>query len=175
MAVKYIADLHWYDAYSLEWRSKLDMTLDDFVDMCIEKWNECTSDEDIVVVAGDIGLECAKTINALRELNGRLVLVLGNHDAKWSTMNLSRVFKNTVTMLRNDNVYVKHIPDVEVPNGCYLVHGHHHAYNTVNMQKARLDYIRDTKRLNCCIDLNHYKPSTLLQLQMNKEEVHTAW
>lgn len=175
MDVRYIADLHWYDTYSLEWRSSLDLTLDDFVCMCIERWNDCVLDEDIVVVAGDIGLECEKTIKALRELHGRLVLVLGNHDERWSLFNLSRVFKQTVSMLRNDNIYVKHIPDVVVPDGCYLVHGHHHVYNTVNMQKARLEYSRDPKRLNCCIDLNHYKPSTFLQLQMNKEEVLSRW
>lgn len=169
MTLKYISDLHWYDIYSEEWREHLGLSLEGFVEMSVDRWNSSCEADDVITVVGDIGHECSHTINALKSLKGHKILVMGNHDMKWSKSNLDKCFEKVVTVLRSGNVYAHHTPDCGVPPECYLVHGHHHTYDTPGMLKERVKYLRDRFRFNCCTDLNNYQPCTMLQLQVNKE------
>lgn len=171
MDVKYISDLHWYDAYSDEWRKDTGLSVIDFVEMSVYEWNAVCSSDDIIVVAGDIGKPCGRTVNALLAVKGTKILVRGNHDCKWSTWDLRKVFTHVVPVLQVGNVLVNHTPDIQMPDDFYLVHGHHHIYSTDSMTKERIKYLRDPMRFNCCTDLNAYRPSTFLQLRINKERI----
>ena len=169
MAIKYISDLHWFDVYSEDWRGHLGLSLEEFVSMNVREWNTSCTDDDIIIIDGDLGRDCHQTIEALNSLRGNKVLVLGNHDKEWSQVHLHQCFKHIVPCERVGNIFVCHYPDFKVPAGCYLVHGHHHGYDSEGMQKARIDYLKDRYRFNCCTDLNNYRPSTFFQLQCNKE------
>ena len=174
MAIKYISDLHWYDINSLYWRDSLGLSLSGYVEMCVEVWNDSCSEEDIILLVGDIGIDKPCTISALCSLKGTKVLVLGNHDLDWSKDSLRKCFKATTSALTLGNVLVQHEPITGWDSNAYLVHGHHHSYIAKGMEKARLDYLHDRTRLNCCADLNNHKPCTLLELQINKENVRNV-
>ena len=169
MQLRYISDLHLFDSYSLDWRPEF-KTLDDFADNLIISWNEFTSNDDIVIIVGDIGYNCPKTHEVIRELKGNKVLVIGNHDREWgSALYCSDLFRGIHEYIYNNGIYVQHIPD-EIDFNCqYYIHGHHHRYDVPGMQKKLESYVRDTYRLNCSCDLIHYSPKTLQQLIMEKE------
>lgn len=173
MYLRYIADLHWYDVNSLLWRQDLGLDLQSYVEFSVDNWNQCTDDSDITIVAGDVGKECSQCINAYKRLKGTKVLVLGNHDSEWSVENLEQCFDSIVPMVRNGNIIITHIPPEKPITSLYVVHGHHHTYDTLEMSKARINYLQDRMRFNCCADLNGSKPCTFLELQVNKEHIRT--
>ncbi len=166
MSVKYIADLHLFDTYSLDWRTG---TLESYAKQLTDIWNETVSPNDTVIVVGDIGFNCSKTIEMIRNLKGEKVLVVGNHDILWyKTIQESFVFKAMYNYMHQDGVLIKHITR-EKPDNSYFIHGHHHTYMHPNMRQCLIDYARDTYRLNCAADLINNKPSTLQELILKKE------
>ena len=171
MSVKYIGDTHLFDNYALEWRPQY-TTMDDYADLLIRKWNERTSPDDTVIHVGDIGLYCKKTLEVMHELNGHLVLVLGNHDIEWGDkVYTCGLFQGVFRYITQKGLYICHKPDAEVAKDTYYIHGHHHTYATLNMQVAWQSYIQDAYRLNCAADLIGNRPLTLNELIVCKEEL----
>lgn len=174
MDYKFIADTHLYDDYSLEWRDYLHMSLDDYAEMLVDNWNYFTHDEDIVLLDGDIGHYCERTLRTLRRLKGTLILVVGNHDSDWGTeIYHCGIFKGIhVQVTLNSDVHVQHKPefsDAMIQRYKYLIHGHHHRYDMPNMQMKLSQYANNGKQLNCAADLNNHRPCTLQELILNKE------
>ena len=169
MQVKYISDLHLYDSYSLDWRSDF-RTLDEIANHIVESWNAFTAPDDIVIVVGDIGFCCPKTIDVLNKLNGRKILVKGNHDVDWGEkLYTCGVFSGVHDYIDNNGIYVQHIPDENTIARQYFVHGHHHRYDMPGMQRKLEQYARDTYRLNCAADLLDFHPQTITELILTKE------
>lgn len=175
LATKYISDLHLYDIDSLEWRDRLNMGLDQYAAFLIDQWNYFTDPDDLVIIVGDVGHYCCKTLEVLKRLKGTKVLVLGNHDVSWGRAAYdASIFKGTHTSITYNNIYIKHVP--EIPDSIrsevtYIVHGHHHRYDMPNMQLKLSQYARDIYRYNCAADMNNHHPCTLQELMLNKEIV----
>lgn len=167
--IKFIADLHIYDLYSRDWRFDYP-DVDMYANHLIGSWNSFTDPDDTVIIAGDIGHYCHKTIEVLRNLNGNLILVVGNHDLTWGkNLYTCGVFKGVHNFIQLDNVYIQHIPDETTLKTTFYIHGHHHTYETPGMQRALKQYARDTYRLNCAADLIEHRPRTLQELILSKE------
>lgn len=155
----------------MDWRPQF-KSLDDFNERLLTNWNYFITDDDTVLVVGDIGYYCAKTIEILKSLKGHKILVKGNHDEAWGNhLYDCGVFEGVYDSLRFDNMFVEHIPDETVLHSSYYIHGHHHVYDTPGMMSALQSYYKDTYRLNCCVDLIGYKPVTLRELIVAKEEM----
>ena len=173
MSARFIADLHLFDVYSMDWRNHLVSSLDAFANMLIAEWNSVTDNDDIVIIAGDIGNYCSKTIDVLRMLKGKKVLVYGNHDVPWRSAKIEQtIFIGIYEELLTNGVYIKHRPefDSEIRSkASYIVHGHHHYYHTLPMRNHLIKYANDIHRYNCACDLIGYKPRTLQELAMHKE------
>lgn len=169
MQVKYISDLHLYDISSLDWRKDID-NLDKYATNLIDGWNEFTEPNEIVILVGDIGTYCTRTLEVLKRLHGIKILVTGNHDLAWgSNIYTCGIFSGVHTSIDRNNVFIQHIPDAYSGTCQFFVHGHHHRYDMPGMQKALQLYARDTYRLNCAADLNNNRPCTLQELMLNKE------
>lgn len=171
METKYIADLHLYDAYSEGWRNHLKLGLDGYAMLLIREWNSSVDDDDVVIIAGDIGKCCPMSMDVLKRLKGIKILVVGNHDLQWGQLlRDSTLFKGTHEFINNSGIFVSHKPDVVKPNECvYHIHGHHHQYDVPSMQSTLNQYARDTYRYNCASDLIGHKPRTLQELMLQKE------
>jgi len=169
--VRFIADLHLFDAYSIDWRN---ISLDVYADTLITNWNASVEPEDLTIVVGDVGAECSRTLEVLRELKGRKVLVMGNHDYDWSIYNLmdTGIFQKLFKYIYVDGLFITHIPDESILHSYYCVHGHHHTYDTYNMRRRAALYFKDTYRLNCASDLIGHTPRVLTDLICQKENLY---
>ena len=167
---RFIADLHLYDSYSLDWRS---LDVEAYARLLKDNWNDVVAKDDITIVVGDIGHECPKTIELLKSLNGLKILVIGNHDREWNFCNLQNcgVFSGIHEFIKMDDIMVEHIPDEENLHKSYYIHGHHHLYTVPNMQRKFQRYANDTFRLNCASDLIGHTPRTLSELVLCKEKL----
>lgn len=78
----YISDLHFYHESLLTKMDKRGFSSCEVMhEYIVNKWNEKVRDKDEVVILGDLSMERGKRTNDILErLNGRLYLVIGNHD-----------------------------------------------------------------------------------------------
>lgn len=97
MALYTIADLHLplgidkpMDIFGKAWEN--------YVERLRENWQSTIKDDDTVVLPGDISWatyleQSVRDFDYLHSLNGRKILLKGNHDYWWTTMNKLREFK----------------------------------------------------------------------------------
>lgn len=170
MQVKYIADLHLYDVSSVEWRPTM-VNLDYYANNLVESWNAFTEKDDTVIIVGDVGVLCNKTLKILKSLYGNKVLVKGNHDLTWGrNLYTCGVFQGVYDSLISTDLHIQHVP-TEGTNSFnkFYIHGHHHRYDMPGMYNKLRSYVQDVYRLNCAADLNNHRPCTLQELMLNKE------
>lgn len=168
MQYKFISDTHIYDMSSLDWRPQFS-TLESYIIDLIDNWNAFTEPDDIVIMVGDIGHYCPRTIDVLNKLNGTKILIVGNHDISWGRNIYScGVFSGVHDSLDTRGIHIQHIPE-EYTGSCeFYIHGHHHRYDMPGMQNALQLYARDTYRFNCAADINNNRPCTIQELMLNK-------
>lgn len=168
MQYKYISDLHLFDPTSFDWRDG--MPVMDYACLLVDSWNAFTDPDDVVIVVGDIGHPCPYTIKTLQKLNGKKILVLGNHDLSWGPeLYTCGVFSGIYESIEQNNIYINHIPEDYHGNCQFYVHGHHHRYDMPGMYKKLQRYAANTYQLNCAADMNNNRPCTLQELILNKE------
>lgn len=169
MQCRLISDTHLFDSYSLGWRSDLG-SLEDYANLLITEWNEFTAPDDMVIMVGDIGYYCQRTIETLMRLKGRKILVIGNHDTVWGTAIYNgQLFQGIHTEINVDGMHIEHHPYGDRNGAQFYVHGHHHRYDMPGMYKHLLLYSKDTCRLNCASDLIGHRPRTIQELILCKE------
>ena len=117
MAVYCIADTHLslavpkpMDVFGNRWR--------DYVTKLKSRWNAVVSENDTVIVPGDIswGLnleEAAEDIRFLSALNGKKIIGKGNHDLWWQS---EKKLKEFFASEKIDNIYLLHNNAYEVEN-----------------------------------------------------------
>lgn len=158
--------MHLYDVYSLDWRN---LSLTAFCDKLEWIWNATVTDDDIVIVAGDIGKCCQKTVDALTQLKGHKILVVGNHDLEWGLELFEcPAFEAFYSSISFCDAIVEHIPRDDVTDK-YFIHGHQHEYESPNMWNQLKRYIDNPLRLNCAADMTGCKPMSLYELITCKE------
>lgn len=95
----------------------------------IERWNERVGKDDIVLHLGDFAFAGANKIQEIvSRLNGKIYLLLGNHDRvrqfDWNSLGFARVFADPFML--DGRFIFSHEPLVEVPAGKVNVFGHVH-------------------------------------------------
>jgi calcineurin-like phosphoesterase family protein len=81
------SDLHWGHKNIMKFcpvsRARFRDDLDYMNQTMVKEWNDLISPEDLVYILGDVAfLPAAKAVEYMRRLNGRKILVQGNHDRK---------------------------------------------------------------------------------------------
>lgn len=174
--IYFTSDLHINDLRVFNGsRKKYFKTISGFHEYLIKKWNNKVTDEDLIIVLGDVGIDTESTVNMLNQLNGRKVLILGNHDIE-SLDFLPDAFIRTrylyCTCINGTLVGCSHKPKLypDLHNiGCDVyIHGHHHEYESITMMYQASRLLSNHNRYNACIDLNFYEPCTLEELKYNK-------
>ena len=120
----------------------------------LDAWRDSVDESDTMICGGDVAR--AKALNperiaTLRQLPGRKLLVLGNHDLT----KRGRIVENgsderwmTLLIPGKPTLAVTHVPMSEVPDGTVNLHGHVH--NNVPLLQG--PYI------NICVEHTGYRP-----------------
>lgn len=113
MAIFAISDLHLplgvnkpMDVFGSKWSN--------YVERLRDNWQKIVSDDDIVILPGDISWatyleDSVKDFEYINSLSGRKVIVKGNHDYWWTTMNKLNMFMknhdfNSIDFIHNTSV-----------------------------------------------------------------------
>jgi calcineurin-like phosphoesterase family protein len=132
----------------------------------IEQYNSVVNDDDVVVWVGDSFFCGTKTAQVLfNKLNGKKILVIGNHDNKpTKMMNIGFVYacSHMHTFIGGYKVNINHFPYKETMHpenkyynralsykGEWLIHGHTHSSEKYN---------KDFRMINVCVEANEFKP-----------------
>jgi calcineurin-like phosphoesterase family protein len=170
---RFIADLHLGDKKHSKKRGF--NSIEEMHDHIIEEWNLVTSKNDRVFLLGDVAIS-AKYYPLLEELNGKIYVILGNHDKFKDVPKLLKYVEGISGLYKYvDNIYLSHCPINECQIGSKVslnIHGHMHK----NYIKTYIwDYaIRDEvpvkhpNFINVCVDRIGYNPQTLNQLMANR-------
>lgn len=146
MKIWITSDSHFSHKNIIEYCSRPFTDVEQMNEHLVDAWNSCVRDGDIVLHLGDVamGRPCDSE-PALRRLNGRKVLVHGNHDSKRHMRLYASLGWSICERLIVDDVLLQHryLPDDD--HGFELVlHGH--AHGTQHARKKHIDVGVDAAR-----------------------------
>jgi calcineurin-like phosphoesterase family protein len=122
--------------------------MEDNTNQFVTAWKQTVCKKhDIVYVLGDAAFSQAG-LNVLASLQGRKILIKGNHDDMVSTRDQLNVFEEIHGMLKYKAMWLSHAPIH--PNelrGKFNCHGHVHDATIL-----KEDGTPDRRYLNCCVD-----------------------
>lgn len=110
------------------WHAPLRVFTQEEEDGLVAKWNAVVGRDDCVLHVGDFH-DCgvAELMAYRRRLNGKIVLVKGNHDRLPDSV-YAAVFESVheTLALNGLNLVLRHYREGKIPEGMRLIHGHDH-------------------------------------------------
>ena len=177
MATFFTSDIHFGDERIMKLCDRPFSTTQEMDEYIVSKWNDKVSPSDIVWILGDsVSLEHFNK-DILNRLNGKINLLVGNHDisAHGQIMDNTKVnvfvesflyFDNTIfphMKISGHNVVMCHYPIMEwngIEQGWIHLYGHIHNKNLPLVK----EYYKDKLAFNVCMDVNDFEPKTLDEL-----------
>lgn len=173
----YIADTHFGHRNVIKFDSRPFDSMDEMEKIIINNWNSVVNDEDVVYVLGDFSwYKEEKTLEILDMLNGKKVLIMGNHDR--ISPAVAKKFSSRVTYLEindgEDRVVMSHYP-MPFWNGQFrnTVHLYGHVHNSYQQKylekvKAEIRYVQNIPmrmyNVGCMMPYMEYRPKTLKEI-----------
>ena len=117
-----------------------------YLDKIFADWNEKVTDEDLVLIGGDISWamkieDAEKDLQLLKDLKGKKIFIKGNHDYWWSGIGKVRdIMPENCFALQNDSIKIGNV--VVCGSRCWSVPGS----PDFKEQDMKL-YLRETERL----------------------------
>lgn len=138
---------------------------DGWHDMIIKRWNEVVADEDLVLHLGDFAIgNAGLQADILKELKGRKILVLGNHDNKSLMWYMRNGFEFACNAVAYKDLWLTHRPSPTLPITCSMnIHGHLHNNAPNHRDAGEYNILRDDHRL-FCLEWTNYRPVQLKNL-----------
>ena len=170
----FTSDTHFNHANIIRFCSRPFETVEEMNEQLSLRWNEVVAPDDTVFHLGDFALGgSAVWTKVLDRLNGKIHLIMGNHDLK----NLSQGFMGRfeeVTMQRYIQVgkvslYLNHHPFLCFEGGqrdnCWQLFGHVHTCpNNTGVDVDRLPLLYPTQ-YDVGVDNNDYRPVSFLEVE----------
>lgn len=156
------SDLHLGHSKSLEFlmpngeRLRPFSSIEEMHEAIIERWNKLINAKDRVYILGDVVIK-RSALKLLESLNGRKVLIKGNHDI-YKLSDYLPYFEDIRGAFYRQGLIFTHIP-VHPDNlqGRYFgnVHGHLHCH------KVMVNGEEDKRFFNACLEPNNFSPVPL--------------
>lgn len=150
-----IADTHFHHESIILYESRPFANASEMNQQMIIRWNQVVSKQDEVFHLGDFGVgEQAAMSNIIKQLNGDIRLIIGNHDSAhsdnwWLEAGIKTVYRYPIILdgffiLSHEFVYLNdHMPYVNL-------HGHTHSKS-----------MNSPQYVNCSAELFNYTPQNL--------------
>ena len=163
--IYFTADTHfWHQSAAKRFRKSFE-SVEHMNEVLIENWNKKVKPGDLVYHLGDVSFAGKeRTVETLSRLNGRKVLVMGNHDTKFY-MGL----KQADHFERIERLMEVRLHDAEAPDGLQRIvlchfpmltwnRAHHGAWHLHGHCHGSLDGKFDGKRLDVGVDCHDLAP-----------------
>ncbi len=160
------SDLHFGHKNIIRFENRPFESVEEMDDALINNWNKVVSNEDLVYILGDLSFyRPANTMDILRELNGKKILIIGNHDlfldfSEFDKSLFEEIIPYKEIKYKKKRIIMSHYP-IAVWNGKHYgtIHlfGHIHSniYTDHPLEKI------EPNSYNVGVDMNHYKPVLL--------------
>lgn len=148
-------------------------TIEEHDKALIDNWNSKVGIDDTVFHLGDFCFgNIQKWKNIRDQLNGHIILILGNHDMRAMSQNVASLFDHVAQQMRitvdGRCVYLNHFPFLTYAHGdpeiytndglFYQAFGHVHSRpNNTGYDSGRLQYLYPTQ-YDVGVDNNNYAP-----------------
>ncbi len=176
----FTSDLHFGHRNIIRFDNRPFTSVEEMDRTLIEKWNNKVSEDDIVYILGDISwYDDAKTTEIFSGLNGRKILIKGNHDRVHGRVR--RCFEEItdykeITLEGNRHIVLCHYPIVFFNRhhyGSYMFYGHvhnSHEWQMTDNYRYELEQL-DVKcnAYNVGVMVQNYEPVTFDEILENYE------
>lgn len=127
--------------------------------LMVQNWNRVVKPGDRVYHLGDVAIKKAH-LSTMAKLNGRKVLIRGNHDI-FELKEYAKYFDDVRGTHKIDSVILTHYPihRENVPHWCKkIIHGHTHLRNVKKRFLGFRTWIDDPLYINVCVEKTNYTP-----------------
>jgi calcineurin-like phosphoesterase family protein len=156
-----ISDTHFFDDGIIPIAGRPFKSANEMNEALIANINAWVGHNDILFHLGDVGCEAIENVQGMQDIISRIncenkILVLGNHDRKWSTQTWRDIGFQEVSkwpIIYEDWYILTHEPlytEINSPMGIIYGHLHQHFYRQANK-----------RYYNACVDVNGYLPVSL--------------
>ena len=171
----FTADLHFGHAGIIGLCDRPFADVDEMNEALVDRWNKKVKKNDTVYIVGDLAWKRQDAETYIPRLNGKKILILGNHDKWYEDEDLARHFVKIVkyeeVSLEGHPITLCHYPMIEWKNSRkegtsrlgYLVYGHIH--NNIKPEYSMLFAAENA--LNAGADVDHFEPVTFEELKEN--------
>lgn len=177
--ILYTADPHFGHANIVRMCNRPFDCVEEMDEYMIAAWNRKVKPNDTVYIVGDFAHRNANPAHQyLERLNGKKILVLGNHDKPIlenkravacfeSILPITHIFDESCG---GHHISICHYPLLTWPGkkGSYMIYGHVH--NQTDNQELWWQFLKQNDRaFNAGADINNYEPVTLEELIENNK------
>ena len=189
MKVFFTSDLHFGHKNVIKFDNRPFLNVDDMDEVLISNWNRKVQKDDMVYVLGDISwYNDQKTCEIFERLNGRKILIRGNHDRVHGK--IKNYFEDVtdykeITLPGNRHIVLCHYPIIFFNRhhyGSYMFYGHVHnsqEWQMTDKYRRELEGLGiDCNMYNVGVMVNNYEPVTFDEViknyNHNKDSIHTT-
>ncbi|MBQ7307958.1 MAG: metallophosphoesterase [Clostridia bacterium] len=191
--IYFISDTHFGHKNIIDICNRPFQNIEEMDSTLIENWNKTINSDDIVYIVGDFAGDNVDADYYLKKLNGKKILLIGNHDKNW----IKKLYKRNNWNIYNDpeykllvkynyfydvKFYLEKLMFDQIVTLCHypmvdfafssklfkekfglLIHGHIH-----NNIKDEFKFLfRTFNTLNCGVEVNNYTPVNIENLIKN--------
>lgn len=140
----------------------------------IQEWNKIIHKKDLTYILGDVTMESKEHYYLLDRLNGRKIVVMGNHDMPKHSRDLLLYVEQVAGMIDYKGYCLTHAPIHPNEMGRYQgnIHAHIHENKldevlSPSMYRDKGSVLEPTLHKYHCVDAHiiDYKPKLLIELQ----------
>ena len=168
----FTADTHWGHRNIIKYCQRPFSCIEEMDDVLIANWNKVVGKDDIIFHLGDFAMGgSAEWSRLLQKLNGKIYLILGNHDMRTIGAGFSRLEGVAMQMLINvkgQKIYLNHYPFL-CYGGAYRntwqLYGHVHTCPANRgLDVPRLKMLMPMQ-YDVGVDNNNYRPISFEQVK----------
>ena len=171
--VYFTSDTHFNHTNIISYCQRPFKNVDEMNERIIANWNEVVSEDDIIFHLGDFCLGGAtEWTRLLDRLNGKIYLIMGNHDRKNIHQGFMDRFEHVAMQMHievgKQRIYLNHYPFLCFEGGykdVWQLFGHVHTRKTnTGIDAGRLQYLYPTQ-YDVGVDNNNFAPVSFEQVK----------